>query len=500
VVPDDTTAPAAPQAHARPRRAIAIVASWLIGIVLLVFGALAQVQGSGAWTVVAAGAAAFAGVSALTAGAILGVRVPHNPIGWLLLAGGLLLAIAYAGSSATPLGMPAALWAAWVTQSIWVPAVALLGGVVPLLFPTGHLPSPRWRVLLGVAFTSIAFSILNNAFGGGPVSVGNATYPNPLGVSGSAADLLAVGNDLSTLVGIVTFLLVAASLLVRYQVATGIERQQLKWFAAAGGLAAVAFAFAIGSSLVDSPAGEAVAAIAWPLTFIGFGLIPLAIGIAVLRYRLYDIDVILRRTAVYVPLTAVLAGVFAASLAISQRLFVGITGNTSDAAVVISTLILATAFTPIKNALQGWVDRTFRDARDADRRLAQFVMDIATAYYLPSPERVVGGYLHLVIDVTGASGGAAFVGPAGAERLIAESPERVSGPTTVVEIADGKRHVGRLVLDARRDGTMLRPRDLASVVASAEQLVAAIAPAGVPERGWVSTSAPAAHGTADPVD
>lgn len=144
-------------------------------------------------------------------------------------------------------------------------------------------------------------------------------------------------------------LTVAASV-VRFHRGSAIERQQLRWFGAA-----VAFT---ATTLVLSIPGTPLSEVGWLLTVLSFSLIPVAIGIAVLRYRLYGIDLIINRALVYVPLTAIVAGIYAATVALSGRLLAA-AGLSSDGAIVLTTLVVVVVFTPIKNAVQGTVDRRF---------------------------------------------------------------------------------------------------------------------------------------------
>jgi hypothetical protein len=484
----------APHPGWRARAGTAAVALvWLITIVLMVSAALSQLPAmSDPSTALAVMAALFATVAAVTAGAVLALRVPHNPIGWLMLGGGFLLSASF-GTPGLPLPDPAEIWLAWLSQLGWVPAVVCLGILVPLLFPTGHLPSPRWRALVVAAVVATVLACLYNAFGPAPLSIGAAPpVPNPLTIP-AAADLLTAMNGISNLLGIIAFPFVVYSVIQRYRHAVGVERQQLKWFAAAGSLAGLGFVVAISTNFFSGPLINVISSIAWPVALFGFGLIPVAVGVAVLRYRLYDIDVILRRTAVYVPLTAILAGVYAASIVVLQKLFIAITGNPSDGAVILSTLILATVFTPVKTALQNWVDRSFRDVRDAERRLDEFVDAVADSLYVPAPDRVLRGFLHVVVGVTHATGGAAYVGPAATERVVAQTANRIPGMTTVVDVGTGTDRVGRLVLDSRTNGTPLRPHDLVLVAASADRLAQAVGPEieveRVPVRGHVTVPA-----------
>lgn len=147
------------------------------------------------------------------------------------------------------------------------------------------------------------------------------------------------------------------AVVVRYRRGTPVERQQARWFVAAVALAALPFSL----SFVRPFGGPVTLLIA----SIGLMLVPISVGIAVTRYRLYEIDRLISRTLVYVPLTAIVAGLYAAVVALLQRVFQSVTGDRSDAAIVISTLILASVFTPLRKWLEGIVERRFKPAAPA---------------------------------------------------------------------------------------------------------------------------------------
>src|SRR5262245_39980605 len=322
----------------------------LAAFVLIVLADLMLAVATGAWSfqtvVQVAGFAAFA-----TVGAILLEQRAH-PIGWICLAIGLggaitglvqeFILFGYAHE-----GTPGVEVAALLGALLGIPAVALVFTFLPLLFPDGRLPSPRWRIVALLAVADIVFFVI--VFGFTPQGFFSST-PNPIELipKGRLADDLSTAVSLLT---IVTGSLCASALIVRYGRAGSDERQQLKWVAAAVAVFAAALVFSIATN-IDT--------FAWTIP-----VLPIAVGIAVLRYRLYDIDILISRALVYVPLTALLGGLYAASVAFFQRLFVTVTGQSSDAAIVITTLILAGAFTPVRRALEGAVERRFRPATAA---------------------------------------------------------------------------------------------------------------------------------------
>lgn len=418
-----------------------------------------------------------------TVGSILVSRLPHNLIGWLLAVGGFVIAVSAAATGLADYGLnvrpgtvPEAIWLAWLSQWIWAPELACLFILLPLFYPTGDLPSRRWRVVVvigaAVAITGGAGSALAT-WSPNPYPVGN-----PLAFSGPSADLVSALGEGVTILVLAGGMLAVASLVVRYRRAAAIERQQLKWFAAAAIVAVVAGSINISTYAAagsGSPTGTlgVVQSVSSFLIFCGLALLPLAIGIAVLRYRLYDIDLIIRRTVVYVPLTGALAGLYAASIALLQKLFIAATGKPSDGAVILSTLVLATTFTPIKNALQGWVDRSFRDSQDYERRLQRFVDAVSGGLAKPDPPRVMRGFLALAVEVSGAKGGRALVQTRTGEREVGETGSALDETALTIPVEVAGSHVGRVDLTGRRDGRPHGEYHTKLLIAAGERLASA---------------------------
>jgi hypothetical protein len=244
---------------------------------------------------------------------------------------------------------------AWFGFWIEIPAIALLALFLPLLFPDGRLPSRRWRpaAYAGGAIVVVTALITMVA----PDTLASAGYPsirNPLGLDQyrGVFDVLQVllRPLLPLIVGIG-----ALGLLSRVRSADTEERQQIKWFGYAGALVVAAFVVGVLAEFVPSLASVTDLAAGVALT-----ALPVAVGIAILRNGLYDIDLIINKTVVYVLLTAVLAGLYTAVVALLQRTFVAVTGQGSDVAIVMTLFVLATVFTPIKNTLQENVDRRIK--------------------------------------------------------------------------------------------------------------------------------------------
>jgi hypothetical protein len=315
-------------------------------------------------------------------GAIVASRLPSHPIGWLCCAIGVMAAVetfspeyaiyALLAHTEPLLGGKVTAW-----LSIWV-WILMFGFIVYLLllFPTGRLPSNRWRPFawLSAALTfmaAILMAISPNVVLDtlGSSGKGRISLPNPLGVEGLPNLYLPVQTFVLAL-GLVA----AASVVVGRRGARGVERQQIKWLLYAGTI------FFVGNVLkntVFSPLGE----VSWGL-WVGYLLVgigglggPIAIGIAILRYRLYEIDTLINRTLVYGALTAMLVLVYFGGVAASETIFRALSGQEQQPQlfIVVSTLAIAALFNPLRRRVQGFVDRRFyRRKYDAAKTLEAF--------------------------------------------------------------------------------------------------------------------------------
>ena len=315
------------------------------------------------------------------AGVLILRRQPRNAVGWLLTGIGLLwgvggLADGYAqyGLEVDPGSLPGPLVAAVVANGIWAPALGLTGTFLFLLFPDGHLPSPRWRPVAWlsgalVALLTVCLHLVPERL----VAAPGRGRMNPLGVE-ALGPFLGIALDVLVLALAGCVLASALALVTRFHRARGIERQQLKWLATAAAFVGGAFVLGITVSLgiPDDKPGPGWMAVLDQLSFLLFALIPIAIGIAVLRHRLYDIDVVINRALVYGSLTATLVGTYLGSVLLLQLVLRPLTER-SDLAVAASTLAVAAVFGPARRRIQGAVDRRFyRHRYDAARTVADF--------------------------------------------------------------------------------------------------------------------------------
>ena len=361
---------------ARARRWPAALAWALAGLTVLTLIVgfwLAELLWSTGWeprpsnAIAVVGAIILVTVSAAAVGAVLASRRPRHPVGWLLLGVGLalnvsLLAQSYVkyGLLARPGSLPGARYLAGFTDStapIWLSCA----GFVLLLTPTGKLPSPRWRWWARLAAAAPVVVVLGSVVQPDPLA---PDYDgNPLAIP-ALARVLGVPAVAGVIIVMVSLLVGAGSLVVRFRRARGVERQQLRWLAYAAALAAGLLLVALVAAFVLAKDEVVTASLA-----LGVALLPLATGAAILRYRLYDLDRIISRTLAYGLLTVLLGGGYAlVVLGLGQLL-----GRDSSLVVAGATLAVAALFQPARRRIQQLVDRRFNRRRyDVARTIEQF--------------------------------------------------------------------------------------------------------------------------------
>jgi hypothetical protein len=308
-----------------------------------------------------------------TVGAVIVPRMPPgNPIGWLFCAIGLLWAAIHFNGEyaiytllAAPGSLPAGEVASWVYSWLWVPSLGLVV-FLGLLFPNGRLPSARWRWFARLSILLTLVGAVLAAFSPGPIVLGLSSIRNPLGIKDLPNSYVPVQTLMLVLIGVA-----AASLLMRRLHTRGVERQQTKWFTYA---TAVATSGAILKYVISEPLDFLwLGWVGQALVLIGLASIPISMGIAVTRYRLYEIDLIINRTLVYGTLTAMLVALYLGGIVVLQRLFVILTGERSTLAVVASTLLIAALFNPLRKRIQSFIDRRFyRRKYDTRKTLEAF--------------------------------------------------------------------------------------------------------------------------------
>jgi hypothetical protein len=316
-------------------------------------------------------------VSFSVVGALIVSHRPENTIGWVFCAAALCQGLSEFGLEYATYALitrsgslPLAAEMSWLAEWIWAPGLALILVFLPILFPDGRPPSRRWRPVawlggLSIVLIWVPISILIWPERGTALLRGGETGDEGPGWLLALAE---AGFPLMLLAG----LLAVISLFVRFHRARGSERQQIKWFASA---AALTFAWIFVFEQLLSAEGGVLEAIAAVSSLVLVPSIPIATGIAILRHRLYDIDVLINRTLVYGALTAALALTYFGGVATTQTIFHALTGQEQQPqlAIVVSTLVIAALFNPLRRRIQGFIDRRFyRRKYDARKTLEAF--------------------------------------------------------------------------------------------------------------------------------
>jgi hypothetical protein len=308
-----------------------------------------------------------------TVGAVIASRRPENAIGWLFLLAGVgaqledaLLGYATYALLVEPGSLPAGDVAGLAADLIWIPTLVTTLSLLLLLFPTGRPPSRRWRPLVWVIGLGAAAYVAGTAVNPGPLYFFEST-PNPLGV-GAAGDLASNVVDLTGGPFLLTTLAAAVSLFLRFRRSHGEERQQIKWLVYTAGVLVGCTPLMIALGGVEI-GGVLVSDLLFALLV---SAVPVAVGAAILRHRLYDIDVVINRTLVYGALTATLVGAYLAAVLLLQLALSPLTEE-SDLAIAGSTLAVAALFRPARARIQAVVDRRFYRRRyDASRTVEGF--------------------------------------------------------------------------------------------------------------------------------
>jgi len=317
-------------------------------------------------------------LSLSTVGALIASRRTENLIGWLFCASGLLFSVeVFAGEYGTYAllvergSLPAEVVAWWLASWVWIPA-ALLVLFLFLLFPDGRLPSPRWRIVAWLIAGGILLDTASVALVPGQLIEfdvrGLSSVENPFGFESVAHFLDLVGIVLNPLV-VVIFLAPIVALFLRFRRAYETERQQIKWVLYAAAVLTVSI------TVVSIWPALDVSRIGTALFLVGYIAIPTTIAIAILRHRLYDIDFLVNRTLLYGALTVILALIYLGGVTATQVIFRVLTGQEGQPqlAIVVSTLVIAALFNPLRLRIQSFIDRSFyRSKYDARKTLEAF--------------------------------------------------------------------------------------------------------------------------------
>jgi hypothetical protein len=329
----------------------------------------------------------------ISVGPLLVARRPENAIGWLFC--GVAITWAFSGLTVSygayalygDPGLPAARLALWASNAVFVVPLFLGPLYLFLLFPDGRLLSPRWRVVSWALAALSTIGLLGGALRPGPLE-GPVNVRTPVAISGPVGDFLPSLDPYLTAGVAVLFVLSATSLILRLRRSSGLERLQIKWvvYLAAVAMACFVIVFAV----------EPIAQYVFPIGMVAVGCMPLAAGLAILRYRLYEIDRVINRTLVYATLTAILVGAYLASVLLLQLALDPITSG-SSLAVAVSTLAVAALFRPARGRVQAAVDRRFYRRRyDAAHTLEAFSARLREQVDLEA----LGGELRAVVTET----------------------------------------------------------------------------------------------------
>lgn len=422
-------------------------------------------------------AVGLAAASFLTVALVLAWRRPQNRIGWLLLAVGSLLTLREVARQYalyalyTRLGgLPGGELAVLLSQLAIILALLALAGTV-LLFPTGRLLSSRWRWIgwaMAIVWTVTTILGVFRPTAKLDMPPVDARVPNPLAITGPAGPVVEGLQNLSYLAFLLLIAAAAVSTVLRYRRSRGEERLQLKWFAYGASLSVLA----IIGRLVLSIAGIRVSN---AYTYLLLTPISLTIGVAILKYRLYAIDLAIKRTLVYVPLTAILAGLYIAGIGVGKALFSELIGVGSDAAVAFTTLVVVAALTPLRNQIQALVDKRFKEAPDPKKELAQLAQQTRSVFDVLDSEQHPRRLLALSALAVDARGAAVHLGTKGGAQPVFTYGEPDETPQITLPLRYNGVDSGFVTFGPRRSGAPYTHADRQVLEDSAQLLAQVLA-------------------------
>jgi len=413
---------------------------------------------------------AWVGVLAFSiVGALIVSRHPRHLVGWIFCVSGLSAGISAVAAAYSEIGLavPGLVQGAAVADAVSSLAF-IVGFLAPttlglLLFPDGRLPSARWRPIVYLAVASLALQFIAALLG----QTGLAHALNAAGIVGSVATTVAA---VSSLVG-------------RFRGGSPETRQQVKWVAVAGAVVAVDLAFEVAVFWIR----PAFFVDAFLVFNVAYTAVPIAVGVAILRYRLYDIDLLINRAIVYVSLSALLAGVYAALVTLLQKVFLAVTGQRSDAAIVVTVFLLATIFTPARNSLQSFVDKRFKDSRDLERLMQALESEVQSVIGVLSPHRLASRLLDDAAE--GARSPAAlFLRGTNSDQPTFTHGDWDGSTVLVVRLHAGDREMGKLALGPRLGGATFSARDTARLQKTADLVATAFAMSAEHETNGVGSA------------
>jgi hypothetical protein len=384
-------------------------------------------------------AGTFVGAVAFSiVGALILSRHPTHAIGWTFTLSGLVssaavLIMASGGVTATP-GWTLPVATVLIQSGVFIPLTLGL-----LLFPEGRLLSRRWWPAVATSVLGLGLRLIADV-------ADPATQTEPWNTVDTVGVLLTVA---STAAGL-------AALTMRWRKAGSILRQQLKWMTAAATVVTVAFLLDIALNLWNQ---QFVRQFEFVFFILAYTSIPIAAAASILRYGLFEIDFIINRAIVYVAMTAILAGLYAGFTATLQKVSVALSGQNSDAAIVITVALIATLFTPVRNALQRLVDTRFKDARDLERLLASLENEVGAVVDVIYGPRLAERLVKTAQQGSGAAGAAVFLDGAATAAPSFTAGEWTGDAELVVPLMAGNRELGKIALTARRHGAPYTARE-----------------------------------------
>jgi hypothetical protein len=407
-------------------------------------------------------------------GALIIQRRPRTRVAWLMMAMGIGLGLGFVTYGYGAIGMPPppvypyALEAIVISQFFMLPVLATCTTLLLLLFPTDALLGPRWRWVAVLSVAGLVVFMTGSTLYPGPLDPNFPDLANPFALSAdytALCDALLVVGNAGMLTAVV---LGAVSLVLRYRRGDRVEQAQIRWIALFGSFVAAAF---IVASLQLGPVSDR----AWEIGFAFLSCLPIAIGVAVTRYRLYEIDRLINRTLVYGSLTAILAGIFTAGIGLAQRMFIATTGESSDAAIVLATLVVATLYAPLRKRLEGIIDRRFKYEH---LEFGAYREEVVRILGVLEPKRAADRLVREAVRELEATGGAVVDAN--------DQPVAIAGtwPTSAVVRLPitGRGPLRAVLVGPRVDGrphdplTVARLEDVAALVASAMGIAAQPAP------------------------
>jgi len=417
-------------------------------------------------------AAYLTGVLTGVVGAVVISQRPHNSVSWMMAVYSLLVGLSilpYAYGASAVLGhtqWPGGQFALWVDAWAWLVPFGLGMATTLTRIPEGQIDR-RWRFVDWLAASATLCLVLWAAFSPGPLfPFGIIT--NPFGLE-TAKDLLPAVGAAGLLLSLAANVAAVASLTDRFVKARGEERQRLKWIALASALVGLTIVYAIFARLVLK---QSLLEALLPFSVALLGL-PVSFAFAILRYRLYDIDLIINRTLVYGTLTAILAGIYAAIVTLLQRLFLFATGQKSDAALVMTAFVIATLFTPIRDRVQKAVDRRI-GVHDPVSILDTLTANVEAVLGVVDGQRMARRLVDDAIRAYDARAGAFYLDLEGRSTTVYSVGGSLDHTALEVRFSHNDRDQGRLLLGPRPGGLTYSRRDHQALERSARAVAEAL--------------------------